>query len=184
MWISLRRGALDLTVFAALLLALGLIARVGAEPGNDNRAPSLDDYPDLRVPEGHKVAYYAYAEGVQVWRWNGTGRDFSRPEAVLYSGGADREILGIHYAGPIWESDSGSYVKGAVLERATVNADAMPWLLLAAIASDGPGVFDGVTYIQRVNTTGGIAPADPGESVGEEARVPYTADYFFYRKQR
>jgi Protein of unknown function (DUF3455) len=54
--------------------------------------------------------------------------------------------------------------------------------LLGAVKSDGPGIFDGVTYIQRVNTVGGIAPADPGDFLGEEARVPYTADYFFYRK--
>ena len=38
-----------------------------------------------------------------------------------------------------------------------------------------------MTFIQRVNTTGGIAPAAPGTTVGEEARVPYTAEYFFYR---
>jgi hypothetical protein len=54
--------------------------------------------------------------------------------------------------------------------------------LLRAVDSDGPGIFDGVTYIQRVNTVGGIAPAAPGNFPGEQARVPYTADYFFYRK--
>jgi hypothetical protein len=40
-----------------------------------------------------------------------------------------------------------------------------------------------VSYIQRVNTTGGLAPVEPGEEPGEEARVPYTADYYFYRKK-
>jgi hypothetical protein len=54
--------------------------------------------------------------------------------------------------------------------------------LLEALVSDGPGIFDGITHIQRVNTVGGIAPADPGDFVGDQARVPYTADYFFYRK--
>jgi hypothetical protein len=38
-----------------------------------------------------------------------------------------------------------------------------------------------VTFIQRVNTVGGNAPTDPGNFPGEVTRVPYTADYFFYR---
>jgi hypothetical protein len=38
-----------------------------------------------------------------------------------------------------------------------------------------------VTFIQRVNTVGGKAPSHSGDSVGEVVRVPYTAEYFFYR---
>jgi len=37
------------------------------------------------------------------------------------------------------------------------------------------------TFIQRINTVGGNAPAAPGTVVGEEANVPYTAEYLFYR---
>lgn len=55
--------------------------------------------------------------------------------------------------------------------------------MLKAVSSDGPGIFDGVTFIQRLNTVGGVAPAEPGDFVGELARVPYAADYVFYRKQ-
>ena len=60
----------------------------------------------------------------------------------------------------------------------------IPWLLLRAASTEGPGIFNGVTYIQRLNTTGGLAPAEPGAFVGEVARVPSAADYVFYRKQR
>ena len=38
-----------------------------------------------------------------------------------------------------------------------------------------------MTYIQRVNTVGGLAPAEPGDFVGQEVEVPYTAEYYFYR---
>jgi hypothetical protein len=38
-----------------------------------------------------------------------------------------------------------------------------------------------VTFIQRVNTIGGTAPAEAGAFVGDEARVPYTTEYYFYR---
>ena len=79
---------------------------------------------------------------------------------------------------------SGSYVIAAVSERATPDATAIPWLLLKAVESGGPGIFDGVTYIQRVNTVGGTAPAETGDFVGEEAHVPYSADYYFYRKSK
>jgi hypothetical protein len=99
---------------------------------------------------------------------------------VLYDP-AGNEIVGIHYGGPTWESASGSYVVAAVIDRDTPNPDAIPWLLLGAVDSDGPGIFDGTTYIQRVNTVGGLAPAAPGDFPGDQARVPYTADYYFYR---
>jgi hypothetical protein len=38
-----------------------------------------------------------------------------------------------------------------------------------------------VTYIQRVNTSGGLPPSDPGPFIGAEEEVPYTAEYYFYR---
>jgi hypothetical protein len=53
--------------------------------------------------------------------------------------------------------------------------------LLEATLSEGPGIFSRVNFIQRLNTVGGKAPSNPGSSVGEVARVPYTADYYFYR---
>jgi hypothetical protein len=43
------------------------------------------------------------------------------------------------------------------------------------------------TFIQRLNTKGGVAPADgcsTSAEVGAQALVPYTADYFFYRKSK
>ena len=92
----------------------------------------------------------------------------------------DNGIVGIHYAGPTWESNSGSKVVGTVLERCTPDPDAIPWLLLKAVSNEGPG-FSRVTFIQRVNTVGGIAPTDPGDFVGEEVEVPYTTEYYFYR---
>lgn len=65
---------------------------------------------------------------------------------------------------------------------ALLTPDAIPWLLLGAV-SQGPGVFHRVAFIQRVNTVGGNAPSDPGSFTGEEARIPYTTEYLFYRAQ-
>ena len=66
-------------------------------------------------------------------------------------------------------------------DRCTADPTAVPWLLLNAQAATGPGVFDRVTHIQRINTVGGIAPSHAGGSINEEARVPYTTEYLFYR---
>jgi hypothetical protein len=179
---SRRASALAATAVAAMLLAL--VAAAGAEPGNDNRAPELTgDAAKLTVEAGHKVIAEAYAVGVQIYRWNGASWTFVGPEAVLYHDEEEQGEFGIHYAGPTWVSASGSKVVAAVVDRSTPDPDAIPWLLLKASSSEGPGIFDSVTFIQRVNTTGGKAPAGPGGVVGEEVEVPYTAEYYFYRAQ-
>jgi hypothetical protein len=178
----IRRGGIQLASLALFLLVFA--APVGADPRDDRRAPDLGDCEVLQVPRGHKVHFWAYAEGVQIYRWNGTSWAFVAPEAVLYAGESEWFPFGIHYAGPTWESVGGSYVVGAVLERCTADPDAIPWLLLEAVENGGHGIFRRVTYIQRINTVGGLAPAEPGEFVGEEARVPYSADYVFYRSHR
>lgn len=174
-----RWSAIKLAVLALLLFVVG--SPVGANPGNDKRRPNVCDYEELQVPKGNKFAFGAYAEGVQIYRWDGKSWVFVAPEAVLYH---NKHVVAIHYAGPTWESESGSKVVGAVLNRVTPDPDSIPWLLLEAASNEGPGIFNRVTYIQRVNTEGGKAPAGPGAFVGEVARVPYTADYLFYRKHR
>ena len=60
---------------------------------------------------------------------------------------------------------------------------AIPWLLLGTSSNAGEGSFSKVTYIQRVNTTGGNAPATPCNAIGEKARVHYTADYRFFTQR-
>jgi hypothetical protein len=37
-----------------------------------------------------------------------------------------------------------------------------------------------VTSIQRVATQGGVAPAGDCAQAGAKARVPYSADYYFF----
>ena len=67
---------------------------------------------------------------------------------------------------------------------ATVDPTAVPWLLLVAASHTGiDGHLTPITSIQRLNTTGGKAPATgcDASQVGARADVPYTATYFFYR---
>jgi hypothetical protein len=119
--------------------------------------------------------------GVQIYRWNGASWDFVEPVARLYASANYHGEVGIHYAGPTWESNSGSKVVATRLEGCSPDPTAIPWLLLQTVSTEGPGIFSSVTYIQRVNTVGGLAPAAPGLSIGATVEVPYTAEYYFYR---
>jgi hypothetical protein len=158
------------------LLLLASSATIQA--GNDSRAPDVPA--EIEVDADHKVHFHTYAEGVQIYSWNGSSWVFVAPDAVLFD--ADGNVVGSHYAGPTWESQSGSKVVGARVSSApSPNAKSIPLLLLEARTAEGPGIFARTTYIQRVNTVGGVAPSAPGTSVGEEARVFYTAEYFFFR---
>jgi hypothetical protein len=136
---------------------------------------------NLAAPSGQNLTLRVFATGDQIYRWNGTGWDFVAPSAVLYSATQDRGFFGTHYAGPTWESRSGSKAVAAVLDRCTPDPSAIPWLLLKVTAAYGSGPMSTVEYIQRVQTVGGLAPDTPGAVTGQEARVPYTTEYLFYR---
>jgi hypothetical protein len=146
-----------------------------------SRSVELGACQNLQAPAGSKLAFHTYAEGVQIYHWNGTSWSFDGPSAVLSADAGGRSTVGTHYAGPTWESNSGGKVVGTVLQRCTPDPASIPWLSLAAVPTEGPGVFHRVSFIQRVNTVGGNAPSAPGSFVGEEARVPYTTEYLFYR---
>ena len=169
-------------LFVLLAFAMLAPAALAQEGGRtpDLPTPLCDT---IRVEAGHEVAFHTYAVGVQVYRWNGTSWAFDGPVANLYADRGFRGQVGTHYAGPTWESNGGSKVVAARVPNTgcTPDANAIPWLLLKKVTTDGSGIFDGVTFIQRVNTTGGSAPAVPGTFVGQVAEIPYTAEYFFYR---
>lgn len=136
------------------------------------------------VPEGNKLAFHVYAKGVQIYRWNGAAWDFVAPVASLYAEENFHGEVGLHYVGPHWESKSGSKVKAARVPGTgcTPDSSAIAWLLLEATENSGPGILARTTYVQRTNTTGGLAPSEPG-LLNELREVPYTAEYYFYRAQ-
>ena len=171
---------------AVLLIVAGLALphTRAARADDDNRAPELPaPCADLQVPPGHEVAFRVYAVGVQVYKWNGAGWDFDGPVASLFADEGYRGLVGTHYRGPAWESNSGSRVFGKNAIPCTPDPTAISWLRLEGTSQEGNGIFSAVTYIQRVNTSGGLRPAatDPGPFVGAERRVPYTTEYYFYR---
>ena len=185
-----QRRAFVAATAAALLAACADGARLAPERSpattaphpNLARGPVLGACAGLGAPAGSTLALHAYARGVQIYHWTGTGWSFDRPSAVLSADARGASTIGTHYRGPTWESVSGGTVVGALLAPpCPVDADAIPWLALRGTPDGGPGVFRAVTFIQRVNTVGGKAPAGPGSYVGEVREVPYTAEYYFWR---
>jgi hypothetical protein len=147
--------------------------------GTDNRAPEVPG--DIAVPANNKVHFHGFAQGVQIYTWDGFSWGSAVPRAKLFD--ADGNIVVHHFAGPTWQSNSGSkVVAGVVLPTVTPDPDSIPWLLLKAVTTEGPGILANTSFIHRVNTVGGKAPSQNGVEVGQVAEVPYTAEYYFYRE--
>jgi len=150
---------------------------------------------NLQVPNGSKLLLHAYARGVQMYTCVQVPTDTARyvwtfvePRAGLYSRNDYKQQIGKHYFTtdnyPVWESTDGSKVTGAKVQQADApDTSAIPWLLLKGTAWDGYGPLRSATLIQRINTKGGKAPATGADRAhnGQYIRVPYTAEYLFYK---
>jgi len=152
-----------------------------ADVSDGNRLPDLPaGCEKLPAPVGSTLVLRAFGVGVQIYRWDGVSWRFVNPSATLYADAEGCGKVADHFGGPTWKSNSGGSVVGTVPDGCTPDAASIPWLSLTALA-DGPGVFQDVKFIQRLNTVGGNAPSAPGSAVGQRAKVPYTADYLFYQ---
>lgn len=156
------------------------------QPGMKASAPAVP--PSIQVSANETLSFTASARGVQIYECRAKKEAatqyewvFKAPEADLFDGRGRK--VGRHYGGPTWESADGSKVIGEVKSREpSTDANAVPWLLLAAKKHEGNGVFSRVTSIQRLETVGGKAPAGGCDQAGagKEVRVPYSAVYYFY----
>ncbi len=140
----------------------------------------------LNPAANESVTMIVPARGVQVYECR-AGRNggfewaFVAPDAALFD--TTGALIGKHYAGPHWEAADGSKVVAKLVERADApKAGDIPWLLLGAKSVGPEGAFSKVTSIQRVNTTGGVAPKAgcSQANAGTAARIPYRADYYFF----
>jgi hypothetical protein len=94
---------------------------------------------------------------------------------------------------PTWQAHDGSEVWGTKIGSITAGSDpscpdtgAIPCLLLQAEGTqNGPngfGIMTATTYVQQLNTTGGSAPT-VSCNAGDQALVPYTANYYFFKAE-
>jgi hypothetical protein len=192
-------------LLVACLFAGGSLASVAAVRAHGGVTPPPVPA-NLEVPEGHRAYLVAHAVGTQNQiclpraSGEGLGWTFVGPQATLFN---DRgEQIATHFlsinpeeetvARATWQHsrDTSAVWAAAIassLDPSYVEAGAVPWLLLEAAGTEvGPtwGMkLSGTTYIQRVNTVGGVAPSGDCPAVGARLFVPYTADYVFYRER-
>jgi hypothetical protein len=192
-------SALRLVVLSAALTLL-LAGTMHAESGTAVSVPT-----DIQIEPGHQAFLKAGAVGTQNYICLPSGWNFIGPQATIFItfqwfGTTIRQQIGTHYLTPnphengtlrpLWQSSTDTSIvwgrqTGTSSDPQYVDPNAIPWLRLEAAGKQagptGGAILSQTTFIQRVNTTGGLKPATAC-TVGERQFVPYTADYVFYRK--
>lgn len=170
----------SMPTLAALSVALSLSAPVFAD--------SMDVPEAVRPPAEHKMAMHTVGVGEITYECRakaGTTDSFEwvfvAPMAKLMD--KSNKEVGKYYAGPTWESTDGSKVTGKQVAVSPASPGNIPLQLVKAEPAMGSGAMTGVSYIQRLNTKGGVAPADPcvAASAGTKKQVSYQADYVFFK---
>ena len=140
----------------------------------------------IELPLGNAPFLTAFGDGVQIYKSGANGGggyqwNFVAPSANLFTDATETVLLGTHYVGPTWQlqADGSAVVGMKIAQAASPNPNSIPELLLKAISHSGIGLFDDVTYVERLNTLGGIAPATAPTGLNQEADVHYTATYVF-----
>lgn len=166
-------------------------AGLSSPPRDSMGAPlSQDALPDgVKVPAGHRVSLEttgvgeityecrAKADSAGAFEWVFVG-----PKADL--NGRNGERLGRYYGPPAtWEASDGSRITGTQVAVAPAGSGNIPLQLVKANPAMGSGSMTGVSYVQRLATRGGVAPARPCDAagVGRKEIVRYQADYIFWK---
>ena len=185
-------------IAASSVLAVSMLSACGSMSGmksmdmpmKDTAMFSQANLPaTVQVPAGNKVVMETVGVGEITYACN-PKKDmagqfewvFVGPDAKLNNRSGKQ--VGKYYGPPAtWESMDGSKLTGAQVAVAPSSAGNIPLQLVKANPAMGAGAMTGVTYIQRVATMGGVAPAmacDAG-TVGSKQIVKYKADYIFYK---
>lgn len=179
-------------------LAVTLLAACGSMSGMKSMDMSMKDsmmYSQamlptaVQVPAGNKVAMETVGVGEITYACS-PKKDmagqfewvFAGPDAKLNDRSGKQ--VGKYYGPPAtWESMDGSKLTGAQVAVSPSSAGNIPLQLVKANPAMGMGAMSGVTYIQRVATKGGVAPAMPCDAgtAGSKQIVKYQADYIFYK---
>ncbi|KQP13672.1 DUF3455 domain-containing protein [Pseudorhodoferax sp. Leaf267] len=170
--------------------AAALLAACGAMPGANKTFSQATLPASIQVPSGNRVAMETVGKGEILYecrdKANMPGQmewTFVGPDARLMDRSGKQ--VGRYYGPPAtWESSDGSKLTATQLAIAPSSPTSLPYQLVKANPAMGSGAMSGVTYIQRVALTGGVAPAAMPCSAmnkGQKTTVPYQADYIFWK---
>jgi Protein of unknown function (DUF3455) len=156
-----------------------------AAPGRPAVAsPELGLFSKIKVPSDREPVLKLAARGAQVFRCEKRDAQgawvFRQPDGELLD--AAGKVVGRHGANFSFEHVDGSRLLSTIAahDDAPKPTD-LRWLLMTT-RSFGNGAFEGVTHVQRVNTSGGMPPPTCDLAhAGRVLRVDFTADFVFYR---
>lgn len=143
----------------------------------------------VRVPAGHSMKLETVGVGEITYecreKKDAAGAfewAFVVPVAVLND--MQNKPVGKYYGGPTWEANDGSKVTGKQVAIAPASAGNIPLQLVKAEPAMGKGAMTGVSYIQRLETKGGVAPAAACSMAnkGAKQQVKYQAKYVFFKQ--
>ncbi|MFJ4788654.1 DUF3455 domain-containing protein [Streptomyces sp. NPDC088794] len=178
-----KRVVLTTAAVAVATVGTFLGATVGqAATPQTARPVTTVDVPDaLKVPDGNKLTGVFSAAGVQTYTCTNDAWTLLEPAATLWAkNDRTHRSVALHSRGPVWVSTvDGSAVNGSAIANSP-KTGTIPELLLKATATRGTGTFAGVSYIQRLNTDGGVAPTTACTRT-DQVSVKYTATYAFYK---
>lgn len=169
---------------AAALTACGSMSSPAAPAFNQSSLPTA-----VQVPAGQRIAMETVGAGDITYECRAK-KDmpsafewvFVGPDAKLMD--RSGKVVGRYYGPPAtWESNDGSKVTATQLAVAPASAGNIPLQLVKANPAMGMGAMQGVTYIQRVATQGGVAPAVActATNAGQKQVVKYQADYIIWK---
>ena len=179
-----RVRALAVTGMAAVTVAVGTVtyqasaAETTAPAASDARAVAVPLIPkDIRPPKGSRlIGAYLVESGTQTYKCsNSVPVGPSTPEAQLIGTGGRIH----HFGGPTWQSERDGSLVTATKVAESARPGTIAELLLKVATHSGHGILDPADYINRLLTSGGVAPATCPEGASEVA-VPYKAVYVFW----
>lgn len=173
----------------ASLLAVSLLAACGSMSPMKPMYSQANLPAAVQVPAGNKVAMETVGVGEITYQCS-PKKDmagqfewvFVGPDAKLNDRGGKQ--VGKYYGPPAtWESMDGSKLTATQIAVAPNGSGNIPSQLVKANPAMGSGAMSGVSYIQRVDTRGGVAPAMAcaAGNTGAKQVVKYQADYIFYK---
>jgi hypothetical protein len=184
---AIHRSPFSLTAIAslaALASLCGCSAMSTMKPYDQAALPAA-----VQVPTGHRVAMETVGVGEITYECRAKAAApgsfewvFVGPKAVLNA--RSGSAVGSYFGPPAtWQASDGSAITGAQVAVAPHVAGSIPLQLVKANQATGSGAMSGISYVQRVATRGGVAPANncAGDSLGKREIVKYQADYIFWK---
>jgi hypothetical protein len=139
----------------------------------------------LKPPAGNTLTSVFKASGVQIYGCTAGAWTLIEPAASLNGITLNpvRRVTALHFRGPSWESDQdGTLIEGMTpVSAPSATPNSIPQLRVTAKTTRGTGVFGDVTFVQRLATVGGVAPAGTCTD-GATHATPYRAIYRFFKK--